>query len=198
MRLVQAILAMAGGTMSLSLLLVPVPAEAGRGTAIGEDRPAEVQVFLVEDRGDDDDAKALAIVGTLLGLALLERNEREEREEKTEPEAPSRAAEESEREPEPRDAIKGLVLPEVPARPSWLEARAAEPPPLPDPEEEAAIDEEVAPEAGPDIEAQPAPEEEPSIVIPPPPPMAEDVEHFTGRDVGEVLEEARRTGSLGY
>lgn len=111
--------------------------EAVRGTESSEDRDA---------------AQALAIIGTLMGLALLEQNARERPEAAPVP-------------PGPESEPSIFSFSEVPSRPASIEALAAPPEFFSD-----AVDPGLAvtiPEAPPF-----AAPEEPASLIPPPPPMA--------------------------
>ena len=134
------------------------------------------------NRAEDNDAEeALAIVGALVGLALLERASRDHEPEVVEP-APV--------------AVAPWAPPEIPARPDTL-AFAEEPdapfieaaPPVVL-EEPASRLIEVAPVEAPLVEAAPA------IRIPPPPPAATGAP--TSDEISEVFERAESSGATGF
>jgi hypothetical protein len=119
---------------AVALLLGPLPAQAERGNGRGVgnggcppglaqrdpacvppgqargNRDEDEEVRLVE-RDDDRTDEALAIVGALMGLALLERAAREERNAETEV-LPA---------PEPSPDGELFLVPRAPARPEFLE-----------------------------------------------------------------------------
>lgn len=144
------------------------------------------------DRAEDNDAEeALAIVGALVGLALLERASRDEEPEVAEP-APVAAA--------------PWAPPEIPARPDTLAfaeepdtsfIEAAPPVVLAEPASPAV---EVAPVEAAPVEAAPveaAPvEAEPAVRIPPPPPAAAGAP--TSDEISEVFERAESSGATGF
>ncbi|CAA9428418.1 MAG: hypothetical protein AVDCRST_MAG15-2670 [uncultured Rubellimicrobium sp.] len=139
------------------------------------------------DRAEDNDAEeALAIVGALVGLALLERASRDDEPEMGEP-APV--------------AVAPWTPPEIPARPDSL--AFAEEPDMPF--IEAAPPVVLAEPASPAVEAAPievapvevAPvEAAPAVRIPPPPPAAAGAP--TSDEISEVFERAESSGATGF
>lgn len=186
---------------ALSLLLAPM-AQAQSDEVVGA-----ILGELLRDRGgegggsdDQRTGEAAAIVGTLLGLAALERALREEEEDRRAPEAA----------PAPPPVEDLAPVARAPARPAAREDEATF--------EDLAIfedmtsDDMAALEAPPPREdtaaADPAPEillppgpplapptviGEPSLQIPPPPPFAE-----APSDVTRALDQAAREGGTGF
>ena len=144
------------------------------------------------DRAEDNDAEeALAIVGALVGLALLERASRDDEPEVAEP-APV--------------AVAPWSPPEIPARPDTLAfaeepdtrfMQAAPPVILAEP---ASPPFDMAPAELPPVEAAPvevAPvQAAPAVRIPPPPPAA--VGAPTSDEISEVFERAESSGATGF
>jgi hypothetical protein len=202
---------------ALSLPLAPVSALAANGHQ-GPGASAPPLIRVDDDKKRDRDAeRALAIVGALMGIALLERASREE--ERREPDPPR-----IERQPEGVTAMPDF--PDIPVRPGWIESFAQSPRPAPAPapatsigdaaiEDFAAAPAQTAPSddvaddvAEDDLVAAPAPaapppaalapSAEPSLRIPPAPPAADASAPTGSNDVSEVFGRAVQDGQTGY
>jgi hypothetical protein len=158
---------------AFAVLLSSLPAQAERGNGRGQgnddcppglarrdpacvppgqargDRDDDEEIWLAERDDDHRNDEALAIVGALMGLALLERAAREERDEE-----PSVSP-----APEPPSDDPLFLVPRAPERPDFIEELAFEEP------SDAAVD---------DTPADPAPAPEPvaaEVPAAPPPEM---------------------------
>jgi hypothetical protein len=124
------------------------------------------------DRDDNDGDAAVAIVGALIGLALIDRASRDE-------EAVPR---EVERIPDPLPSAP-WIPPEIPARPDSLALRDE---PTPPPDSAFAMEPPAA-----------AAEEVPRTLIPPPPPLAEDAAP-SSEELADAFSRAQETGETGF
>lgn len=176
---------------AVSMALAPTHAFAERGRdrhcppGLADRHPAcipwgQVRRELERSTRDDDDAEAaLAIVGSLIGLALLDRASRE----RDDDEAREVAA-----------APVPWSPPEIPARPdSFAFLNEPEQPPAEAPD--AAIPPAAA-EAVAEAPVVGAGNPEPSL-IPPAPPLADDVAP-TSEDLAEAFERAQQHGDTGF
>jgi hypothetical protein len=121
-----------------------------------------------DDDEDRDQRQAIAIIGSLMGLALIEQARRE------------RQAGASVAEPvEPLEPVTGpsaFSFSEVPSRPAAIERLA-----MATPWGDAADPEPVlVPTPAPTVAPVPLATPSPTLRIPPPPPMAEDVTDLLG------------------